>query len=295
MRNTEKKISGKKSTSTILLFVLVLILVTSAGAATGFFQKWTRVPVASPNPVIFKNGGKVYTYDFSSGVKQINDARPEKLILDTSKFNTVPPSATKVKALGEADYCIFQLTSSNGESTTNFVRPDGSFYTFEMKQLILNSAILSADKTKILIRNAPGELYLVSLRKGEVNKYTMIDENVSEAYFTGQKNDIVYLKGRDFYYSSGGYRNIIEKNTMQMAVSTDDMAVYYIKNDLTLVRFYVGKTTAIDSNVYNMVYCGGGKLAYIKSDCATMKEGELFYTDGKEVIDTGEKAEEFLE
>ena len=138
-------------------------------------------------------------------------------------------------------------------------------------------------------------MYIVSLKADEVEKYALVDENVTQAYFTGLKNDIVYMKGKDFYYSSGGYKSLIEKNISDIVIANDDMVVYYTKDDLTLVKFYVGKTTNVDSNVYNMVYCGGQKLAYLKDYNAITGEGNLFYADGNKVIDVGAKAEKILE
>lgn len=290
-----KKMSKKKNIALTSLIIVVLVAIMAAVATTGILKKSVNVVTTISKPVIFKNDGKVYSYDIGKDIKQIEYEKPEKLPVDTSKFITVPLEATKVNILGENDYCVFELPSTDGESAINFVRPDGSFYTFEMEQLILDSALLSADKTKILIRNELGELYLVSLKANEVEKYALVDKNVKEHYFTGLKNDIVYMKGKDFYYSSGGYKSLIEKNISNIVIATDDMAVYYTKDDLTLVKFYVGKATNIDSNVYNMVYCGGEKLAYIKDYNAITEEGNLFYNDGKEAIDVGAKAEEFLE
>ncbi|MGE4214898.1 MAG: hypothetical protein AB7E42_08995 [Anaerotignaceae bacterium] len=292
---TEKKMSQKKSIAITFLVIVILVASIAAVASTGIVEARSVAPTAISKPVIFKNDGKLYSYDIGKGIKQIEYEKPEKPPIDTSKFITIPPEATKVNILGENDYCVFELLSTDGKSTINFVRPDGSFYTFEIEQLVLDSALLSADKTKILIRNELGELYLVSLKANEVDKYAMVDENVTEAYFTGLKNDIVYMKDKDFYYSSGGYKSLIEKNISNIVIATDDMVVYYTKDDLTLVRFYVGKATIIDSNVYNMVYCGVEKLAYIKDYNSAIGEGNLFYTDGKEVIDVGAKAEDFLE
>lgn len=295
MDSAEKKISNKRSIALTFLVIVAFVAIMAAFATTGIFQQGIVVAKTISKPVIFKNNGKVYAYEFDGEVKQIEYEKPEKLPVDTSKFITVPAEATEVNIVGENDYCIFELESSDGKSNINFVRPDGSFYTLEMKELILDSAMLSADKTKILIRNEKGELYLVSLKANEVDKYALVDEDVTEAFFTGLKNDIVYMKGKDFYYSSGGYKGLIEKNISTIAIATDDMAIYYTKDDLTLVRFYVGKATNIDSNVYNMVYCGGEKLAYIKNYNAAAGEGNLFYTDGKGIFDVGAKAEGFLE
>lgn len=295
MEGTEKNISKKRSIAITFLVIVILVAIMAALATTGIFQQRIFATTTISSPVIFKNNSNVYSYEFGGQVKQTEYVKPQEPPMDTSKFTTVPTDATKVNIIGENDYCIFELPSSDGEDTINFVRPDGSFYTFEIARLILESALLSADKTKILIRNELGGLYLVSLKANEVDKYALVDENVTEAFFTGLKNDIVYMKGKDFYYSSGGYKNLIEKNVSKIVIATDDMAVYYTSGDLTLVKFYVGKATTIDSSVYNMVYCGGQKLAYIRDYNAGTGEGNLFYTDGKKVIDIGAKAEEFLE
>ena len=295
MDGNEKKIPKERSIALTFLVIVVFVATMSALAATGIFQQRIAVSKIISKPVIFKNDGKVYSYEFGGVVKEIEYEKPEKQPTDTSKFTTIPAETTKVNIIGENDYCIFELPSDDGETTINFVRPDGSFYTFEMEKLILDSALLSDDKTKILIRNEIGELYLVSLKANEVEKYALVDENVTNAFFTGLKNDIVYMKEKDFYYSSGGYKSLIEENTSHIVIANDDMAVYYTKDDLTLVRFYVGKATIIDSNVYNMVYCGGEKLAYIKNYNAAEGNGNLFYTDGNEIINVGAKAEGFLE
>lgn len=295
MDGTGKKMSNKRSIALTVLVIVVLVAIMAALATSGIFQQRIAVTKTISKPVIFKNDEKVYSYEFGGAAKEIEYEKSEKQPVDTSKFITVPPEATKVNVLGENDYCIFELSSADGKRTINFVRPDGSFYTFEKEQLILDSALLSADKTKILIRSELGELYIVSLKVNEVEKYAVVDEDVTEAYFTGLKNDIVYMKGKDFYYSSGGYKSLIEKNISDIVVANDNMTVYYTTEDLTLVRFYIGKTTTIDSNVYNMVYCGGEKLAYVKNYNAAEGAGNLFYSDGKEIIDVGAKAEDFLE
>lgn len=295
MQDTGKKTAKKKNIALTSLVVVLLVAILAAVATSGIFKRRATAITGISKPVIFKNDGKVYSYDIGSGVKEIEYEIPEEQPMDISKFITIPPEATNVKILGENDYCIFELPSVDEKNTINFVRPDGSFYKFEMEQLILDSVLLSADKTKIIIRNELGELYIVSLKANEVEKYSLVDENVTEAYFTGLKNDIVYMKGKDFYYSSGGYKSLIEKNISDIAIANDDMVVYYTKDDLTLVRFYVGKATDVDSNIYNMVYCGGQKLAYIKEYNTITGEGNLVYTDGKEVIDVGAKAEKILE
>lgn len=253
----EKGKSSKKSIAITVLVITGLVAIMAAVASIGIIKVSSNSSTATVEPVIFKNDGKIYSFNFGEDIKQIKYEKPKKPVMDTSKFNTLSE--------------------------------------FDMGQLILESAVLSGDKTSILIRNKVGVLYLVNLKNNEVDKYTVIDENVTEAFFTGLKNDIVYMKGKDFYYSSGGYKSEIEKNIEKIAVATDGMSVYYTKSDLTLVKFDVGKTTTLDSNVCDMVYCGGEKLAYIKDYSTVTEDGNLFYADGKEVIDVGVKAEAFLE
>lgn len=127
---------------------------------------------------------------------------------------------------------------------------------------------------------------MVEMNKGEVSKYSYVEDEVNFANFA--------LDGKLVYVSSGGYLIVVEQQgavtydsgVNYMCVDNKNGDVYYINNmetenyTGTLSVLKDGKTTKIDTGVTYVSAVENGKVLYVKNYDETNCIGDLYAYDG---------------
>lgn len=268
----------QKKQPSILFITLITVVFMLAGAFVMAKQSVSFSAQATinkaPKEVIFKNQNELFSLDFKGNIS--NYRAPE------NKKETQNHTLT---------FGRFVMTEKDGDLF--FTRKNKSLYKIDIENIDTKSLALSADE-KCFMAIGAKTLYKINIKNDDIVSITPIDENVDFAAFTGGGSDIAYIKDKDFYYTSGGYKDKLDEDVSCIEPAHDGMAVFYIKKG-DVLKFHVGKNEkdkVYASNVSDMAYIGEDSFAYIKNS-------KLFiYRDGKSIdlqvdadsfIKTGEK------
>ena len=171
---------------------------------------------------------------------------------------------------GKSEYIIYEAADESGGTKTMFSNFKDQPFELGVKGFAPESAMMSPDSRKFMvIAGENRSLYVFNINN--VNKSTeggiSVGENVETASFTGLKNDFGFIDSNgDFYYSSGGYTFKEDENINKAEFAFDTLTVFYVKDDGSLIRFYVGGKTPVASGIKDICYIGSNNLACITDD-----------------------------
>ncbi|MBQ2753791.1 MAG: hypothetical protein IJF29_06710 [Firmicutes bacterium] len=126
---------------------------------------------------------------------------------------------------------------------------------------------------------------IVEMNKGEVAKYSYIEDRVNFADFYGNGDFAYVSSGGKLITFNNGSTTMHDENVSFMTTDKDNGAIYYISDmsaeDYTgsLCMLKNGEITTVDSAVTYVSAIGNGKVVYIRNYDETAGVGDVFVCD----------------
>lgn len=126
---------------------------------------------------------------------------------------------------------------------------------------------------------------IVEMNKGEVAKYSYIEDRVNFADFYGDGDFAYVSSGGKLITFNNGSTTMHDENVSFMTTDKDNGAIYYISDmsaeDYTgsLCMLKNGEITTVDSAVTYVSAIGNGKVVYIRNYDETVGVGDVFVCD----------------